>query len=169
VDRTTNLLGALALMLADAMEHQAAEVVGRSGAAGAALAVLLQDPDLGVQGLRRPLGLTQSATVRLVDSLVADGLARRAPGPDGRSIRIALTTAGRREARAVLAARAAVLERAMAALTATERRQLGGILGRILPALTEGPDHAELVCRLCDLTACPGERCPVEQHEAGRA
>jgi MarR family transcriptional regulator, negative regulator of the multidrug operon emrRAB len=167
MDRTTNLLGALALLIGDAVTGEAARVAGRSGAAGAALPVLLQDPGIGIEALRQPLGLTQSAAVRLVDALVADGLARRGPGADARSIAVRLTTAGRREARAVLAARAELLDRAVAGLTERERRSLTIVLEKMLSAVTHSRQQAELVCRLCDLTACPQAECPVEQAALG--
>ncbi|HEX2806036.1 MAG TPA: MarR family winged helix-turn-helix transcriptional regulator [Kineosporiaceae bacterium] len=163
MDRTANLLGAMALLLADAVLADAARAAGRSGAAGAALAVLAQDPGLGIEQLRPPLGLSQSAAVRVVDSLVADGLAERGPGPDARSVAVRLTAAGDDQAQTVLRRRAALLEDSLAALSKTEREQLAVILEKILSRLTADRAQAERVCRLCDYSSCPQESCPVDQ------
>jgi len=167
MDRTANLLGAAALLVSDAVLAGAAQEAGRSGAAGAALAWLAQEPGCGIEQLRRPLGLSQSATVRVVDALEADGLARRSPGADARSVRVELTPAGRRVARAVLRRRSAVVDTALAALTGSERDDLTRLLEKMLGALTTDSDHAERVCRLCDWTSCPDPQCPVGL--AGRA
>jgi MarR family transcriptional regulator, negative regulator of the multidrug operon emrRAB len=160
MDRLTNLLGALSLALVDEMQSAATEITGRAGAAGSALAVLAQEPGLGIEALRRPLGLSQSAAVRVVDGLVADGLAHRSPGRDGRSVAVTLTARGRREAAAVLAARAQVLEPLLAGVVDRDRRVLERFLERGLTALTRDADHAEHLCRLCDLRACPEATCP---------
>ena len=162
MERTANLLGALSLLVVDAMAQRAADAAGRSGATGAALALLHQEPGLGIAALRRPLALTQSATVRLVDALVADGLAERRPGRDGRSVAVHLTHAGRDAARQVLAERAEVLDTVLAPLSADERERFGALLDRVLLAATRDEEHGAVVCRLCDLEACPLDRCPVE-------
>ncbi len=161
MDRTANLLGAAALVMSDAILAAAAQEAGRSGAAGAALSWLAQEPSCGIEQLRRPLGLSQSATVRVVDALEADGLARRGPGPDGRSVRVELTAAGHRAARAVQRGRSAVVDAAVAALSASEQAMLTGLLEKMLAALTTGDDHAERICRLCDWASCPDPQCPV--------
>jgi len=122
---------------------------------------------MGIEQLRRPLGLSQSATVRVVDALEADGLALRSPGADARSVRVELTAAGRKAARAVLRRRSAVVDTALGALSGSERDVLTGLLEKMLGALTTDDDHAERVCRLCDWDSCPEPRCPVDL--AGRA
>jgi DNA-binding MarR family transcriptional regulator len=168
LDRWTgNLLGALAVLLTDELDDATHRAAGRSGATAAALAVLGQEPGQGIETLRLPLGLTHSATVRLVDGLQADGCARRGRGTDGRSVSVTLTEAGRARARAVLDGRAEVLDRALATLTRDERRALTGLLERLLPALVESDQHAERICRLCDWAVCPDEACPVTH--GGRA
>jgi len=163
MDRTGNLLGAAALLLSDTLLARAAEAAGRTGAAGSALAVLAQEPGLGIEQLRQPLGLTQSATVRVVDALVVDGLAVRERGADARSIAVRLTPDGIVQAQAVLDSRAAVLDDALAELSGPERDLLGSSLQKVLGRLTAGRAHAEQVCRLCDYQACPQQSCPVEQ------
>src|SRR5262249_59288143 len=75
--RLENLLGALAVGLSDGISSAVETTTGHAGAMGAALATLAQEPGLGIEQLRVPLGRTQSATVRVVDRLVADGYAER--------------------------------------------------------------------------------------------
>lgn len=160
--RQVNLLGALALALDDRLQAAVQQKAGRGGQSSAALAVLGQQDGLGIEGLRVQLGLSQPATVRLVDGLVADGLVERRAGRDARSLSLALTGKGRRRATAVLAARRAAIEDALRPLSATERGQLEALLEKMLGAVTPDRLAAEVICRLCELGACPQDRCPVE-------
>jgi len=161
--RQSNLLGALAVAVGDRMQSVIELEAERGGQAPAALAVLAQQSGLGIEGLRRQLRLSQPATVRLVDSLVADGLAVRRAGPDRRSVDIRLTRLGRTRAEAVLSARRAVLDDVLGGLTAGERAKLERLLVQVLGSLTGDRTEAEQICRLCDLGACPLLSCPVEQ------
>jgi MarR family transcriptional regulator, negative regulator of the multidrug operon emrRAB len=165
-DRLENLLGALVLAVSDSLTTVVKGAAGHSGALGAALAVLAQDPGLGIEDLRRQLGRTQSATVRVVDQLVAGGLAKRGPGGDRRSISVVLTARGSAAAARVLKARAVVLRDALVVLDPGERNALTAMLEKMLDAVTEDRAHAEQICRLCDLGTCPLVICPVE-HAAG--
>jgi DNA-binding MarR family transcriptional regulator len=162
MDRTANLLGALALLLTDALTDATRDAAGRSGAAAAALAVLAQEPGQGIEALRAPLGLTHSAAVRLIDARAADGCARRGPGGDGRSVSVTLTEAGQARGHAVLDRRAAVLDGALAPLGPAERATLTGLLERMLTWLTTDRVQAERTCRLCRNDCCPAQRCPVD-------
>jgi DNA-binding MarR family transcriptional regulator len=153
--RAGNVLGALSLVLTDRI----AGAAGRSPASAAALTAL--DQFLGggtVDRLRRALGLTSSGTVRLVDRLEADGLVRRGPGGDGRSTSLTLTAAGTRAARRIAAARAAVLEEALAVLPPADReafeRLAADVLAGVAREKATHPDGSGWICRLCDLTAC---------------
>jgi DNA-binding MarR family transcriptional regulator len=163
LDRTGNLLGALTLAVADRTSDALGEAAGHETAAIAlsALREFLHEPSVDL--LRRVLGLTPSGTVRLLDRLEAAGHVARRPGRDGRSVSIQLTASGRRVADQVSAARAGVLEDALAALDQEERRALEALLARVLVGLIRGPGAERWMCRLCDMTAC-GRRtgeCPV--------
>jgi MarR family transcriptional repressor of emrRAB len=162
--RAANLLGALALTLADGIEAAAAAAAGH-GASGPAALVLLDDLAGGatVEELRRALGLTHSGTVRLVDRLVAGELVERRVGGDARSLSLHLTPAGRRTARRVLVARETVLERALIALEPRQRAEFERSLEAVLREL-DAPRRR--VCRLCDSGACG--RCPVEAKRSTR-
>jgi DNA-binding MarR family transcriptional regulator len=163
MDRTANLLGALTLLLADELGAATQEAAGRGSAAAAALAVLAQDPGLGIEALRRPLGLTHSAVVRVVDTLESDGCAIRGRGIDGRSVSVTLTPPGLDRASALRARRGAALGEALKALAPDERSTLTGLLERLLTNLTSGRDHAGRICRLCDYSVCPEADCPVDR------
>jgi MarR family transcriptional regulator, negative regulator of the multidrug operon emrRAB len=62
----------------------------------------------------------------------------------------------------VLDARASVLRAALAVLDAGERAAMMAVLEKVLAAVTTSRDHAEQICRLCDVGACPQRTCPVE-------
>jgi DNA-binding MarR family transcriptional regulator len=163
--RDANLLGTLSLAVAGRMESAVASPLGPS--APAALSAL--DGYLGgepIDALSQTLGLTHSGAVRLVDRLVAAGLAERRPGADARSVAVALTPAGRAAAAEVRTARAAALESALAALTPAERAALTGLHEKLLAGLTgDSRASARRMCRLCDVEACGHHRgtCPVTE------
>ncbi|HEY6279584.1 MAG TPA: hypothetical protein VIX86_25010 [Streptosporangiaceae bacterium] len=159
--RLENLLGALVVALADSLDDAVEAAAGRPGATGAALAVIAQEPGLGIEQLKLPLRRTQSATVRVVDGLVAEGHAERQPGRDRRSVSVLLTDDGTSAAADVLDRRYQVMRHAVAMLDAGERKALTAALEKMLGALTEDFIHSEQICRLCDIQACPAPRCPV--------
>jgi MarR family transcriptional regulator, negative regulator of the multidrug operon emrRAB len=162
--REANLLGAASVAIADRLRLATEEAACQGGSAPAALVSLAGYLDgRPIDSLRDPLGLTHSAAVRVVDRLVEAGLARRRPGPDGRSVAVELTAAGHQAASHALRARQAVLEAAMDGLTHDEQAQLVGLHEKLLAALTDGRRSARRTCRLCDLHACGHNdgRCPV--------
>ena len=116
--RTANLLGALASAIA---EPAAAAPGRRGGRRDAALVTLAQWPVESLEELRRALALSHSATVRLVDALVADGLAVRHAAGRGPAVAVKLTAAGSAAAERVLAARRARVEPLVAALGAAQQ------------------------------------------------
>lgn len=167
--QAANLLGAFALALADRLEGAVTDAAGLSESDAVALSALdhfLDSPRVDL--LAQVLGLTSSGTVRLVDRLEDAGLARRVTGADGRVTSITLTASGRRRARAITQARMDLIENALGALTPSERRQFGGLAGKMLAGLVRPPGATRWTCRLCDLVACgrPEGRCPV--YEAAK-
>ncbi len=132
-----NRLGALALGLHD---RQVAAFNGLDDSKPAALLSLLTHPQMSVSELEAAVGLSQSATVRLVDRLEAEGLVARAAKVK-RVVRVALTPAGRREAEHFASARVKALEAVIMRLEPVERDALGWLLERLLAALeAEGHD-----------------------------
>jgi DNA-binding MarR family transcriptional regulator len=158
-----NVLGALALVVADRTADAVAAAAGQSVTGAAALSALhhfLDRPTIDL--LRQVLGLTPSGTVRLVDRLAEAGYVVRGPGGDGRSRTVTLTAEGRRAAERVAQARTAVLSDTLAVLAPADRARLAGLLGRLFTGLVRGPGATRWICRLCDTTACGREhgRCP---------
>src|SRR3954454_10801033 len=92
--RTANVLGALSFAIVDEVDGRLRARSGYGSSSSAALVTLRERGALTVERLRRIVGLTHSATVRLVDRLEGDGLVRRRPGPDGRSVSVRLTRRG---------------------------------------------------------------------------
>ncbi len=161
--RVENLLGALVVALSDEIDSAVTQAAGQGGEAPAALVQLADHPDLSVDGLRRRLGLTHSAVVRLVDRLVDRGLVIRSrSGTDGRATLLRLSPRGDAVAASVLQARAEVMTTALAGLSRDQRRALETVLDRLLGQLPRDADHSSRLCRLCCLGDCPMERCPVE-------
>ncbi len=164
LDRTGNLLGALAQVIADRTADAVDEAAGSSPSAAAALSALLHFLDApSVDLLRQVLGLTSSGTVRLVNRLEEAGYVRRGPGQDGRSTSVTLTAAGRRAAHRVSAARAGVLSESLGGLSAAERDELESLIGVVLAGLVRGPGAVRWLCRMCDTDVCGREegKCPV--------
>ena len=162
--REANLLGAVALAVGDRVRAAVEAGSGQGGSIPAALVSLAGYLDGSpIDSIRGPLGLSHSATVRVVDRLVGAGLAERREGSDRRSVAVELTPAGRAVAGRAAAARAAALGEALAALDPGERAELSRLHEKVLGALTDGRASAGHICRLCDAHACGHEqgRCPV--------
>jgi DNA-binding MarR family transcriptional regulator len=167
LDRTANLLGATALVVTDLMLAGATRAAGVRGSGAAALITLLDSPGLGVTELGRRVGLSQSAAARMVDSLAAAGLVRR-HGTTGRAVPVRLTAEGTEAGARLRTARSESLTDLLSGLPERDRTRLAGLLETLLARLTERVGDTELVCRLCDRTACTtGATCPVgEAHRA---
>lgn len=162
---TANVLGTLALAVADRVALGAARVARHGANAPAALVTLLWYPDRPIAFLADRLRITHPGAVQLVDRLAGDGLVERIRALDGRTKLLALTPDGERTALAVLEARRTVLERAVSALDDGQVRALADAASAMLEAITDDLLTSEHMCRLCDELACPDARCPVERAE----
>ena len=162
MDRTANMLGALALALTDRMTEEVEIRAEHGAAAPAALVSVGIDPGLSVGALAQTIGLTHSSTVRLVDRLARDGLMERRDGPDGRSIGLYLTRRGINRRRAILKGRRQVVSEALAALPTNDQAALTSLVEALLDAITKDRHQANHICRLCDEDVCPEATCPVE-------
>lgn len=159
-----NLLGAAALAAAGAMASAAGGVTEGGLSAAAALVVLASEPGLGVTELGRRIGLSQSATVRLVDALAGRGLVRRVAGADRRSVSLRLTPAGRGRARHVLAERERALVSLLEPLGDEALPALDAALCAVLDGVTSRGASLYQTCRLCDEQACMATSgCPVDE------
>ncbi len=156
-DLVANWVGALA----SAVDVQVAQAAGeRGGTEMGALLTCSYFPDATVGELGEVLGLTGSGAVRLVDRLERAGLVVR-QARRGRSVTVRLSVRGRRVAEDLQRRRLAVIDGLLSSLTADERRQLAGMLEKVLHNAGLGGAQARRVCRFCDHLRCDGEACPV--------
>ncbi len=163
-ERQQNLLGAFVLAIADRLRQETEEAIGHSGSAAAALTMVAQFPDRTVEFLRQAIGLSQPATVRVVDRLVEKGLVRRRPAGRGPAVALRATAAGRREARRILDLRQKVIADALPELSEAESQTLSSILEKALGHLAGSPRTT--ICRLCDLGGCRRLDCPVVRRQS---
>jgi MarR family transcriptional repressor of emrRAB len=164
-DTGANRLGALALRLADRLDIATCGASDGSASTAAALSAIyhfLDDPS--IDQLSQVLGLSSSATVRVVDRLAAKDLVTRKTAGDRRVSVVRLTAAGRRRAKQTSDARAAVLSQALGALTPRERDVFDRLVDKVLIGLVQGSTGHGWMCRLCDTQTCganPGQPCPI--------
>ena len=152
--RTANLLGAIALGLADDILETAERHVAHGGCTPAALCVIGHEPGLSIDFLARVLGMSHPGTVRLVDRLETDGLIQRRPNKDGRAVALHLTVSGQKRRIKLLANRRTGLEQAIKRLSRSEREQLVLLLEKLLIGIKRDSLHAYTICRLCEDTVC---------------
>jgi MarR family transcriptional regulator, negative regulator of the multidrug operon emrRAB len=164
-DELSNRLGALALRLGDQLEAAVTDAGARSLSAATALSALDRFLDAPtVSQLSAVLGLSSSATVRVVDGLVSEGHVTRRFGADGRTSPIRLTASGRRVAKRIVGARVELLSRALSSLDEHEKSTLAALVDRVLIELVNVDSTKGWMCRLCDTQACGaarGEPCPI--------
>jgi DNA-binding MarR family transcriptional regulator len=161
--RVANLLGALSLEAARAMDA-VHEPVGETGAAASALVTIGAYPGRSIEQLRAPLGVSQPGAVRLVDRLARAGWVERAGSRGRRGFELRLTDAGEEVVDELLRRRRAALDELLAALSKREQAQLEALLEKLLAARTHDRGDLERLCRLCERRVC--ERCPVAAAQA---
>ncbi|MDQ2748009.1 MAG: hypothetical protein M3Y44_00510 [Actinomycetota bacterium] len=169
--RLANLLGALATGLTDNVDACAAAAELDRTAAVALVALLDFTPSGSVQMLSQIVGLTHAGGVRLVNRLVQGEYVARTPGDDARSIRVQLTSKGRRKALQLRKHRESAITAAIAGLTEQQRDDLTRACELLITNLTDQrltqrardtPLPGGALCRMCDFTACgrPEGQCP---------
>jgi DNA-binding MarR family transcriptional regulator len=158
------LLGALSVAVGDRLEKQLKSHPNQTDSAAAALNLIGFYEGCTNGALSVSLGLSHTATVRLLDKLESESLVDRRPAEDDqRAVSLYLTRRGRTRLREILASRCVALCDVISTLSAGEERQLAGLLEKLLRSLTTTAADADHICRLCDDTACPADRCPVHQ------
>jgi len=108
------------------------------------------------------LGLTQPTAQRIVDGLLRDGLAVRAPGARGRAAPVRLTAKGRKQAETLQARRLQAFAQVLAPLGAEDRQSLDRLLDAVLRPMVDGRPYARHICRFCDHGICNAPLCPVD-------
>ncbi|MFC6356009.1 MarR family winged helix-turn-helix transcriptional regulator [Luethyella okanaganae] len=163
MNRTSNLLGALSMVLADEMREAVNDTLRTTGETAAALIMVGAHPDVHIAEVAEALGLTHSGAVRLVDRLENEELVTRKPGPDSRTVLLRITREGERRRQAALRQRARVLGRALAHLSADEAELLGSCMDKILRGYLTERQQGYRFCRMCDEDTCVPYHCPVEE------
>ncbi len=101
------------------------------------------DRPVRMRELGREVLLSQPGLSRLVDRLVQRGLVERSPDPaDGRSVRVALTPAGRERQKQVGRQHARSVARAMSAVDPDDLARLRAITTRLVDHLDTAPQGA---------------------------
>ncbi|MFN3232422.1 MAG: MarR family winged helix-turn-helix transcriptional regulator [Alphaproteobacteria bacterium] len=159
IDRTANLLGTVALAVADRIEEIAREIVSHSGATPAALVVIGYGLGPSNHQLRRVLGLSHPGAVRLVDRLVADGLVERRRGRDKRAVALHLTDKGYKFRETLLEGRLAAIRQFLVPLDPSEQEDLAVLLHKLLSSMQPSDLERCRLCRLCDDSVCSD--CPI--------
>lgn len=158
-DRTANLLGVVSLAIADQIRDSLQETLRHSGETPAALVVIGYDTGLSNDALRKVLGLSHPGTVRLVDRLVADGLAQRRQGRDKRAVALYLTPAGHAVRAALLDQRIEAIQSFFAGLSREEVSVLDSLLHKLLASMNATDLERQSLCRLCKDSVC--DNCPI--------
>lgn len=145
-----NKFAALSLAVTDAALSGDEDL---ASTAVAALITAANNPPASIGELAAIVGLTHSATVRLVDRLETDGLMHRQRRV-GREVLVDITPAGRRRADALQERRLAESGSFLAKLSAEECEFLDRLVDRMLhDHAARGHDRRRL-CRMCARSYC---------------
>lgn len=159
----TNLIGALALALADAQLTAVKESGGISAAGCSALVVLGHYPRSNIRELAAIVGLSHSVMVRTIEGLVNLGTVSRQRGDDKREAILDLTDAGRKLRLEILKAREMAVGGPLVGLAEEEKLVLHRAVKSVLLSMATSRTHSNHLCRLCDEVAC-GLDCPIEEQ-----
>lgn len=152
-----NRLAALATALDDRMFAAAGDL---SESAVAALMVIRRSEPISIQDIALRVGLTHSATVRLVDRLEADWLVRRL-SRKGREVMVEATARGKRRARDLQDHRLATAAALMRGLEPSQRADLNRLVTMMLREAVETAE-VEHTCRFCEQSLCRrDDDCPL--------
>jgi DNA-binding MarR family transcriptional regulator len=146
----SNKLAALSLAVTDAA---LAPDGGLAATAVAALIAAANSPPLSIGEIAVIVGLTHSATVRLVDRLEADGLMRR-QRRIGREVLVEITPAGRRRAQELQGRRLTESGTFLASLSREERDLLSQLIDRIMADYVARGANRRRLCRMCARNYC---------------
>lgn len=158
-----NILGALATLIQDRVQLRWQEDLDLSPMAAAALVQVEWDTGCSIEQVAQQIGLSHSATVRIVDKLVErDLVAKDRARKDARAQSLKLTKAGRRTAQQLHAARNKVTDELLSLLPKQQVEALGSAVGAILRGAVTDPEESYVTCRVCDETRCRPEICPIK-------
>lgn len=159
--RLQNLLGALSLAVVDRMNSENRNFSDFGGETAAAIVQIGTQPDLTIMSLCQTIGLTHSATTRVVGKLAERGIVVKTVGEDAREVRLSLSADGRDLMTAILNGRQKTLAGFLDALAPDEQSALERVFEKILSRAPRDEVDAHHICRLCNERVCPQDRCPV--------
>jgi MarR family transcriptional repressor of emrRAB len=162
MDRLANLLNAAATAISDAQMRSVALYGDLKPSTTGAILTLGQHSALTISELAGILGLSHSATVRLVDGLGDKGLARRGDRQDRREVAVSLTVDGQALYAQLRQAQGETLMPLLEEIAPADQARLEAMLSHILAVLTKGRQIADHICRFCDEGICGQDACPVE-------
>jgi DNA-binding MarR family transcriptional regulator len=116
-----------------------------------------------ISALASTLQLSHSATVRMTDRLAARGLIHKRRSGDPRSAALSLTASGRRMKDKLIRQRQEFIRSSTVKLSDDDLTRLEQILEKILFGMARTGQEADYLCRFCDESVCPQDRCPVER------
>jgi DNA-binding MarR family transcriptional regulator len=120
------------------------------------------DPGSSIELIASHIGLTHSATVRLVDKLVERGLVEKGrAAKDARAQSLMLSKAGKRVVQQLHAARNRVIDGLLSGLDTGRRQGLEEAIRAILHRCVEPGREADVTCRVCDDRRCTPDICPI--------
>ena len=161
--QTANILGALALLIQDRVEAHWQQELDLSLMAAAALIQVDWEPGCSIEGVAQNIGLTHSATVRIVDKLVErDLLTKDRARKDARAQSLKLSKAGKRTVEQLHATRNTVTDELLGLLPPQQVEALGKAVGTILCRTVTSLEESNATCRVCDQTRCRPEICPIQ-------
>jgi DNA-binding MarR family transcriptional regulator len=158
-----NLLGALALHIADEVSTSVNDQAERTDSRAEALMTLRWHEGMKIAELRACLALTHSGAVRLIDRLQSDGFVVRRDGDDARSVGLFLTSRGQAEANRLVRQRYRPLQQLTTCLTREQQEVLADLVSKMLSSVPRTRLEALRNCRLCDQGRCLATiACPVD-------
>jgi MarR family transcriptional repressor of emrRAB len=159
---TANILGALAVLIQDRVERTWQAELDLSPMAAAALVQIEYEPGSSIELVAGRIGLTHSATVRVIDKLVERGCVDKDRArEDARAQSLKLSKSGKRLAQQLHGARNQVTDDLLSGLGPTQRRGLEEAVRAILHRCVEPGREADVTCRVCDDRRCAPDICPI--------
>lgn len=159
---TANILGALSLLIQDRVEGAWQSALDLSPMAAAALVTVDVYPGSSIEQVAGCIGLTHSATVRVIDKLAERGLIEKDRArQDARAQSLKLSKAGKRMLQQLHATRNQVTDDLLTGLDPGQRIALEGAIRAILHRCVEPGREADVTCRVCDDRRCSPDICPI--------
>jgi DNA-binding MarR family transcriptional regulator len=159
---TANILGALAVLIQDRVEGAWQSALDLSPMAAAALVQIEGEPGCPIELVAGRIGLTHSATVRVIDKLAERGLVEKDRArKDARAQSLGLSKAGKRVAQQLHAARNQVTDDLLKDLAPGQRAALEEAISAILHRCVAPGREADVTCRVCDDRRCSPDICPI--------